>query len=565
MTLTQQEIDHNREKLDYAFSVLSDALTTVPSIENDISERTAQFLQNIELSDEQQKVAKMNSTHLLVKGIAGSGKSITLLTRMMQKMSEDFGKRFLFVSFNQELIKDAENRFKKSEYYEQLKEHHHTVHFYTFHELAHHLLKSMGIKVRFFQTSHYNLSRNEDNVRGTMLRLMDLLETEEFKNLPSIHTIKKKKNTTFLFDEFSWMKGNGFITLEDYLNCERVGRGKLPNVSVKQRRTIFRLFEYYLKDQQKDFYNRIDKEDYALLVMENLHRLLHKEKYDHIFIDEVQDLQPMQLRVLVNINTGTLTLSGDERQRIYKSSPFSYRALGINVQSGHNVVLKTNWRSTYQIMKLANSLQFTRSQEDSRYDDEKYFPRQGEKPAIQAFTGHQRMLTAVGSKIIELHRNNPKATFAIIHRQHDLQKEREIKTYLGRFFTFNTYIQRAEGAHKTVETGRPEIYFLEAKTTKGLEFDYVFILDFSKFYYPHKDEIENLNKKKSVKSKDFLDDKKEIEDKEKRILYVSLTRTKQAVFLYYVASENPEEKISPFAKDFTPSDYEAKGFRKTLI
>ena len=352
-----------------------DALSHAPSIEEDISNQTSQFLRNIELSDEQEKVAKMNSTHLLVKGIAGSGKSITLLTRMMQKMSEDFGKRFLFVSFNQELVKDAENRFKQSEFYEQLKEQNHTVHFYTFHELAYHLLKAIGIKVKFFQTSHYNLNRNEDNVKGTMLRLLDLLETEEFKNLPSIHTIKKKQNTAFLYEEFSWMKGNGFITLEDYLNCERVGRGKLPNISVKQRRTIFRLFEYYQQDQKKDFYNRIDREDYALLVMKNLHRILNKEKYDHIFIDEVQDLQPMQLRVLVNINKGTLTLSGDERQRIYKSSPFSYRALGINVQSGNNVVLKRNWRSTYQIMKLANSLQFSKSQEDSRYDDEKYFPR----------------------------------------------------------------------------------------------------------------------------------------------------------------------------------------------
>lgn len=121
MTLMQPGLDSNKEKFDYAFSVLSDALSQVPSLENDISDQTAQFLRNIELSDEQQKVAKMNSTHLLVKGTAGSGKSITLLTRMMQKMSEDFGKRFLFVSFSQELVKDAENRFKQSEYYEQLK------------------------------------------------------------------------------------------------------------------------------------------------------------------------------------------------------------------------------------------------------------------------------------------------------------------------------------------------------------------------------------------------------------------------------------------------------------
>jgi DNA helicase II / ATP-dependent DNA helicase PcrA len=568
MTMTRilHENDYVKNKLDYAFSVLSDALMHAPSIEEDISEQTAQFLRNIELSDEQEKVAKMSSTHLLVKGIAGSGKSITLLTRMMQKMSEDFGKRFLFVSFNQELVKDAENRFKQSTYFEQLKEHHHTVHFYTFHELAYQLLKSIGKKVRFFQTSHYSLNKNEDHVKATMLLLFDLLETEEFKELPSIHTIKKTRNTAFLYDEFSWMKGNGFITLEDYINCERVGRGKLPNISVKQRRTIFRLFEYYLKHQRKDFYNRIDREDYALMVMENLNRILNKDKYDHVFIDEVQDLQPMQLRVLVHINKGTLTLSGDERQRIYKSSPFSYRALGINVQSGNNVVLKRNWRSTYQIMKLANSLKFSRSQEDSRYDDEKYFPRQGEKPVIQAFTGHKRMLTGIGQKIAELYAVNPKSTFAIIHRQNDIQREREMKTFLGQFFTFNTYIHKVdvnnEDSHK--KSG-PEIYFLEAKTTKGLEFDYVFILDFSKFYYPHKDEIENLKKKKLATTKDFFDDYKEVEEKEKRILYVSLTRTKQAVFLYFVAADNPEEKISMFVKDFELRDFEAKGFRKTMV
>ncbi|SFE65233.1 UvrD-like helicase C-terminal domain-containing protein [Bacillus sp. OV194] len=565
MTKMQQELDFHKDRTDHAFSVLSEALLKAPTIEEDISDQTAQFLQNIQLSGEQQKVAKMNSTHLLVKGCAGSGKSITLLTRMIQKMSEDFGKRFLFVSFSQELVQDAKNRFIQSAYYEKLKEHNHTAHFYTFHELAYNLLKSVGKKVKLFRTSNNNLNKKEDNAKGIMLLLMDRLETEEFKKLPSIHTIKKTKNTAFLLDEFSWMKGNGFITKEDYLNCERVGRGKLPNLSVKQRMTIFRLFEYYRQEQRKDFYNRIDKEDYALLLMENLHSVLNKDKYDHVFIDEVQDLQPMQLRILVHINKGTISLSGDERQRIYKSSPFSYRALGLNVQSGNNIVLKRNWRSTYQIMKLANSLQFNRSLEDSKYDDEKYFPRQGEKPIIQSFATYNNMLTAIGKKIAQLHTENPEATYAIIHRQHDVQKERELKTFLGRFFSFHTYIQKVE---ETVNHGRkkgPGIYFLEAKTTKGLEFDYVFILDFSRFYYPHKDEIKSLDKKKQTYSKDYLDDKKEIEEKEKRILYVSLTRAKQAVFLYYVATTEPEQQISPFARDFNSRDIKAVGFKKTLI
>jgi DNA helicase II / ATP-dependent DNA helicase PcrA len=565
MTIVKQPVvENHKTRTEYAFSILSEALLKITNIEDNISDQTAQFLHNIQLSDEQQKVARMNSTHLLVKGCAGSGKSITLLTRMMQKMSEEFGKRFLFVSFSQELVKDAQNRFLKSDYYEKLKEHNHTVHFYTFHELAFNLLKSIDVRVKMFRTSHVNLNKSEDRVKAVMLRMLDLLETDEFKELPSIHTIKKTKNTAFLFDEFSWMKGNGFITLEDYLHCDRVGRGRLPNVSVKQRRTLFRLFEYYQLDQKKDFYNRMDMEDYALKVMGNLHHLLNKNKYDHIFIDEVQDLQPMQLRVLVNINKGTLSLSGDERQRIYKSSPFSFRALGINVQSGNNIVLKQNWRSTYQIMKLANSLKFNVSQEDSKYDDERYFPRQGEKPIVQAFASHKTMLSAVGKTIAKLHKEKPKSTFAIIHRRHDIQEEINMKTFLGQFFSFNTYIKREEGNIGKSKSS-PEVYFLEAKTTKGLEFDYVFIIDFSKFYYPHKDEIEDLKKKRQTLSKDFLDDKKDIEEKEKRILYVSLTRAKQSVFLYYVAASNPEERISPFAKDFDKKDINAKGFNKTMI
>ncbi|KAA6461558.1 AAA family ATPase [Bacillus cereus] len=561
--LEYEELDF-QSKTDYAFNLLNQALSMESEGDNHIYDKTEQFLKNISLSDDQQKVATMNSTHLLVKGCAGSGKSITLLTRMMQKMSEEIGKRFLFVSFSKELVKDAQNRFTTSKYFQQLKGQNHQVDFLTFHELAYQLLKSIQIEVPPFFTSHQNLNKKDDAVRGRMLRLMRLLETEEFKTLPSIYTIRKTENTNFLLEEFSWMKGNGFITKEDYLTCKRVGRGRLPSISEKQRTTIFRLFEYYLEEQNEDFLNRIDKEDYALLVMKHLHQLLYKNKYDHIFIDEVQDLQPMQLRVLVAINKGTLSLSGDERQRIYKSSPFSYKALGIKVQSGNNVVLRKNWRSTFQIMKLANSLQFKRSTEDSKYDDEKYFPREGDKPIIEAFSSYSKMLSKVGETIQGLYKENPETTFAIIHRYSNRSDENAVKQNLGRYFTPKTYLENVDGTNPVKNRG-PRVYFLEAKITKGLEFDYVFILDFDKNCYPHIDEIKNLQKVKQAHSNEYLDDKKDIEEKEKRILYVALTRAKEAVFMYFSFKENPEVTISSFAKDFPTKDFVAKNFRKTLI
>lgn len=59
--------------------------------------------------------------------------------------------------------------------------------------------------------------------------------------------------------------------------------------------------------------------------------------------------------------------------------------------------------------------------------------------------------------------------------------------------------------------------------------------------------------------------KKTLKKKKKRILYVALTRTKKAAFMYFSFKGNPEVTISPFVKDFHTKEYIAKKFRKTLI
>jgi DNA helicase II / ATP-dependent DNA helicase PcrA len=549
MIAMKPELEQHYKKSELALELIRQAWTGFSEEEN-LAEKTKLFLKNIQLTNEQQVVAKNSSTDLMIKGVAGSGKSITLLSRMMQKMAEEDNKKFLFVSFNHELVRDAEKRFRESEYFYELLEQKHTVHFYTFHELAYYILKSIGVDVPKFKTSHKKLSKEEDNILAKMFLLIIMLDSEALKEYPPIHTIKKTQNTNFLFEEFSWMKGNGFISKEDYLECERVGRGKLPNISKKQRETIFRLFEEYQKIQHQNFINRIDREDYALLLIENFHRIYGTKKYDHIFVDEMQDLQPLQLKVLVFLNKGTLTLSGDERQRIFKSSPFSYRSLGINIQ-GSSVILKTNHRSTYQIMKLANSLQFARTTEDSRYDDEKFFPRQGQPPLIKGFKGVEKMLDAVINTIQSKFAEFPERTFVIIHRFNKEQEINNVYTYLGRGFKVMRQIN-----HSNTQThSGPIVYLLEAKETKGLEFDYVFIINFNKNTYPHIDEIEALYKRRQHKLQDIGEDLKALEDKEKRILYVSLTRAKHEVYLYYAYREIPENNISPFVDDFDSKDY----------
>lgn len=225
----------------------------------------------------------------------------------------------------------------------------------------------------------------------------------------------------------------------------------------------------------------------------------------------------------------------------------------INVQ-GSSVILKTNHRSTFQIMKLANSLQFERTAEDSKYDNEKYFPRQGQSPMIRGFKSVEKMLDEIIKIIQQRYAEHPDGTFVIIHRFNKEQETINVHTYLGRGFRVNRQTSyTGTGSHSG-----PKVFLLEAKETKGLEFDFVFIVNFNNKTYPHIDEIEALYKRRQHIKQDIAEDLKTLQDKEKRILYVSLTRAKQEVYLFYPYRNNAEEVISPFVHDFNLKDYITK-------
>ncbi len=74
---------------------------------------------------------------------------------------------------------------------------------------------------------------------------------------------------------------------------------------------------------------------------------------DHIFIDESQDLKPIQLLILKKLAARSLILAGDTDQSIYGlGSP--YRRAGVDI-SGKSVILKTNFRNSTAIHELAEA------------------------------------------------------------------------------------------------------------------------------------------------------------------------------------------------------------------
>lgn len=515
-------------------------------------------------TEEQKHVVQSNEKQLMIRGSAGSGKSLMLVYRLIKIMeqAEEKNQKILYVTFNQTLIDDTRKRLNQSKSYQELKAKH-KVNITTYHDLVRNILMNeCGYQhMPRIVMNQRSISKHESTISARIFGLLERMkEDNKYKNMEKLfrtHTAK------FLQEEFFWMKANGIVTLERYMAKERTGRGQSPQVQVRQRPTIFYLFERYNEFMETNFPTpQLDMEDYALRLLNELNiNPKASFKYDHILVDEFQDLQPMQIKSLVELTKGTITLVGDEKQRIYKSSPVSYKELNLKVNRRTRRNLTKNFRSTKQIMNLASAIQFD-DVENVREDDQDFF-REGPRPKIRYYARNRVLVNALIREIKLKQKNNPEKTIAVIHRQNlnQLNKEGSIKRQLEREFDLVGIYDYGKRFNYN-KTKKP-IFFTQPYEIKGLEFDYVFIIDFDRFHYPLKDRIDALNKKYGGEKWSDPNYNKDYDveyNDEKKILYVACSRAKEDLYLMYSAKN--QMRISTFVRDFRSTDYESN-FRKS--
>ncbi|MFD8493869.1 UvrD-helicase domain-containing protein [Amycolatopsis sp. NPDC059657] len=132
----------------------------------------------------------------------------------------------------------------------------------------------------------------------------------------------------------------------EYLEVERRGRGS--SLRAAQRAQVWTAVEAFtaeLRTAGKATHLQICAEAADILCDSGDHR------FDHVVVDEAQDLHPAQWRVLrAAVKTGPddLFITGDPHQRIYDSH-VSLRAVGISV-TGRSSRLRINYRSTAEIL-----------------------------------------------------------------------------------------------------------------------------------------------------------------------------------------------------------------------
>ena len=157
---------------------------------------------------------------------------------------------------------------------------------------------------------------------------------------------------------FIWAEWNQIVdawqldSWETYRDVPRLGRK--TRLAEPQRATLWEIFSNVL-GQLKSANKMTQAGAYARLIAKL--EAGGTSPYQHIVVDEAQDISVMALRYLAAVASGTengLFFAGDSGQRIFQL-PFSWKAQGVEVR-GRARNLRVNYRTSHQIRSHADRL-----------------------------------------------------------------------------------------------------------------------------------------------------------------------------------------------------------------
>ena len=241
-------------------------------------------------------------------------------------------------------------------------------------------------------------------------------------------------------------------------------------------------------------------------------------KFEHILVDEYQDVNLMQIELLDLLNAKNLFCVGDPRQSIFgwRGSKIKYI---LNFEEKYPdseiITLSTNYRSSRQIVHLMNkSLESTKLPE-LRHSS----PSQAEIKIIN-FDSENEEMEFIIAKIMEL--DAPKNEIFVLARTNRLISELSDRMKLRNI----RHIIRTEDHNRDIEAARDEVTLATIHSIKGLEAEAVFVMGCSSINFPCKASDHPIIE--LVKFDDY-----DREEEERRLFYVALSRAKSRLYITY--------------------------------
>ncbi|HMI99530.1 MAG TPA: 3'-5' exonuclease [Gaiellaceae bacterium] len=317
-------------------------------------------------------------------------------------------------------------------------------------------------------------------------------------------------------------------TWDDYRDVRRLGRKTgLPE---QQRAILWSIFERVEK--------RLAEEDMLTEfgMFTRLSDLLMQRggrPYDHIVVDEAQDMGVAHLRFFATLaedRRNALFFAGDLGQRIFQQ-PFSWRALGVDIR-GRSRNLHVNYRTSHQIRQNADRLLDPEQTDadgniESRAGTVSVF--NGVPPTIRVFDDEEAEVKAVATWMRDLVDDGlaPEELSIFVRSEAELERARRAVEAAG---------LTAAVLDEKVRTTRGTVSVSTMDLAKGLEFRAVVVMGCDDEVIPSQARIEAIA------------DNADLEDvytTERHLLYVACTRARDHLWISGV------EPASEFLDDLT--------------
>ena len=323
----------------------------------------------------------------------------------------------------------------------------------------------------------------------------------------------------FLFNE--WVRvvdAWGVRSLEEYLAVDRTGRA--TPLSQARRRELWPVF-----DRTRGLLVSRGLETWGSrtrTLLENLEKL---PRFDHVAVDETQDLSPIQLKLLRAIvpeGDNDLFLVGDAAQRIYQTR-VPWRRLGIETV-GRSQRLWINYRTTREIANFAEGVL---PEKVTEAEGEEVAPKalsllRGESPEIQVFAQPNQEVSALANWFRALiEQGYDPEQIAVVARTKKLLKTRGASA-----------VKRAGLPSWFLEEGGqgPGVCLATMHRVKGLEFRAVAVIGVEDGQVPN-DFV--------LKQAETEADREALLELERQLLFVALSRPREKLWISAAKQPSP--------------------------
>ncbi len=336
----------------------------------------------------------------------------------------------------------------------------------------------------------------------------------------------KKLGSDYLLEEITGViQARGLADIEAYATAPRPGR--LQGLNRLQRRAVWACHERLgvLLAQRK----RVTWPMLRAVAADVVAAGKGPTPYDGVIVDEVQDLDPCAIRMLVGLvqDTGRLYLTADANQSIYGGG-FRWKDVHKDLKFvGRTGVLKANHRSTKELGQAAQAYLSNGVLDE---DHEGTYVHSGPTPAVRAVHDEAdqsallaRFLPAAAKEF----RLGLAACAVLVPDKDTGQELAEDLRARGLKATFMS-------SHD-LDLSQPGIKVLPLQAAKGLEFPVVALAGFLDGEYPY------------TKAKDSQQMQQEAQGRARRTVYVAMTRAMRALLVIV-----PQGTQAPLFTGFGP-------------